>query len=510
MYSVRLRLVAQLMITVTLLIAGYSYYSYIQAEGKLLAEFERQVVASGQRAQLSLPGPIWNFDEDMVKALIQSELAYEGIIAIATTNGDGERTQLLALSDDEQAPLVSLEQPPETEAVRDFELQHEEYGEVNTVGIARFYLDPSIMEPELRALLWQQIALVVVLNLAISLVLLILMQRTLMAPLQRISAAVKDINSGDGDLTRRLPAPRAKELKPLSDGINGFIASVQDIIQQTTQDARELELQADGARQQAANTSHYSEQQQQTLANMRSASEHFQQSIVTIDQHAKDALKKISATEQASNQGVSVIEQLVARVNALAGKIDAVNHSASQLIAEGQQISDILGVIRSIAEQTNLLALNAAIEAARAGEAGRGFAVVADEVRNLSVRTEQSTDEIDQHIGTMRQVSSQLEGELHSLAEATDGTVSLCQEANDAISAIRIVSADAANCNRQISHATHEQTSAVSDMSHTIEEVSGSASSMHQLAADSSANAEQVSQLADSVLQQLQRFTVNS
>lgn len=511
MYSVRFRLAVQLMLAVTVLLAAFGFYSYHEARLTLLDNFERQLLASTQRAQLSLPAPMWNFDDDMVRSVVQSELAYEGIIAIELLNTDGDRRELLTLDPaNEEQPLSELEEPPAGFEVREFPLVHQEYGDSNEVGSGRYYVDPSIIEPQLKALLWRQIALVVVLNLVITALLLVLLQRTLMRPLQRISLEVDAIDRGDGDLTRRLPEPRARELKPLSEGINRFIGSVQIIVQQTTQDARALEAQANSARQQAAETSHYSEQQQGTLANMRSTSEHFRQSILTIDVQAQSALDKISATEQASDKGVEVIEQLVKRVDELVAQIKTVSESANQLIAEGQQISEILGVIRSIAEQTNLLALNAAIEAARAGEAGRGFAVVADEVRNLSLRTEQSTDEIDQHIGTMRQVSQQLEGGLQTLSEETRSTVTLCQDADTAMSDIRRVSAETSDCNRQIGEATHEQTSAVTDMSKIIEEVSGSASSMHQLAADSSANAEQVSQLADSVLRQLQRFKVES
>ncbi|ASP40648.1 hypothetical protein CHH28_19130 [Bacterioplanes sanyensis] len=510
MYSVRFRLAAQLVFVVTLLLAAFGYYSYQQAEANLMAEFERQIAASAKRTQLSLPGPIWNFNEQMTQSVIQSELAYEGIIAIEVINTDGERTLLFTLSDNPEEPITALEEPPALDDVREFALQYEDYGEMNDVGIANYYVDAAFIQPQLTRLMWRQVALVVVLDLVIGAMLLILMGRTLMGPLQRITTAVDAVASGDGDLTRRLPTPRAVELQPLSLGINTFIESVQDIVQQTTHDAKALEAQAGSARQQAADTSGYSQQQQTLLTNMRSASEHLRESIVAIDQQAQSALDKISTTEHAADQGVQMIAQLVRRVDELVEQIAAVSNSANQLIAEGQQISDILGVIRSIAEQTNLLALNAAIEAARAGEAGRGFAVVADEVRNLSARTEQSTDEIDQHIGTMRQVSSQLEAGLHNLSDATQSTVSLCDDANTSIAAISTASSDTAECNRQISHTTQEQTSAVSDMSTTIEEVSDSASSMHQLAVDSSDNAEQVSQLAASVLRQLQRFKVDS
>ncbi|WP_445942135.1 methyl-accepting chemotaxis protein [Pseudomonas sp. XK-1] len=191
----------------------------------------------------------------------------------------------------------------------------------------------------------------------------------------------------------------------------------------------------------------------------------------TVHEVARNAEAAASSTEQADrrvNSGVAVVQQTLARINQLASAMQTTTQSIERLSQDTQRIDSVLDVIKSVAEQTNLLALNAAIEAARAGEQGRGFAVVADEVRALARRTQQSTTEIEGLIATLREGTRRSVEDMHQSGVLVAQTVQDANQTEGALAGIAIAVSQIFEMNQQIAAAAEQQTAVAEEISRSV------------------------------------------
>ena len=290
-------------------------------------------------------------------------------------------------------------------------------------------------------------------------------------PLHVLTRVMEDISLGEGDLTRRLHVHSEDELGQLATAFNRFVERIHQSIREVSSAALGVN---EGAKRvlMASNSSLRNSDEQALRTNsVAAAINQLGAAAQEIASNAAVASQQASAARQQASDGHEVVERTIELINELSGKISASCANIEVLNDKTVNIGQILEVIKSISQQTNLLALNAAIEAARAGEAGRGFAVVADEVRSLAHRTQESTQEIQQmieslQVGARDSVITMTESQQHS--EASVSTVNLAGKRLGSVTQ-RIGEID--NMNQSVAAATEEQTAVVEALNVDITEI---------------------------------------
>ncbi len=315
----------------------------------------------------------------------------------------------------------------------------------------------------------------------------------LLRPLNELHVSLTDINSGDGDLTKRLAVTSRDEFGEVSNDFNSFISHLQSLI--TSVKVTSLDIRSDT--EQTANKSETSlahlEKQLSELEHLASAMHEMSATAQEVAQHAQDTAMNANQVDKAAEQGSNVVIQTTVAIEKLSVDMDSAVERVNELAQYSKDIESITNVITGISEQTNLLALNAAIEAARAGEAGRGFAVVADEVRALASRTQQSTEEIQVMISQLQKGVVNAEKTIVQGQSMVGETKALANEANDALLDIR-------TSIHHISEMTIHIATAAEEQSSTSEEINRNTTNIRDISQQVAQNAKEQSSLCSKMV----------
>jgi methyl-accepting chemotaxis protein len=290
----------------------------------------------------------------------------------------------------------------------------------------------------------------------------------ILIPVNTLTNAMNDIASGEGDLTQRLPVKGDNEIDRLASAFNRFVEKIQQSIVKASESTKSLTAAAGQleqiARQSNEDTSNQHEEMQQVAAAVTEMS-------ATVKEIATSSESAASSAKEADNEadnGQLVVKQTVDAISLLAQEVESAALVINKLEEDSEAIGSVLGVIRGIADQTNLLALNAAIEAARAGEQGRGFAVVADEVRTLASRTQQSTQEIQSIIQGLQEGTTQAVKVMNESVASANETVEKASDANNSLTNIVKAVSAISEVNTHIATASEQQSSAVNEIDRSI------------------------------------------
>ncbi|MGC9401539.1 methyl-accepting chemotaxis protein [Vibrio genomosp. F10] len=342
----------------------------------------------------------------------------------------------------------------------------------------------------------------------VGLALIAILAQRVVKPIREVVVRLDDIASGEGDLTQRLNVTSQDEIGQLAKGFNLFLEKLQSTIKDvvvTTNDVAQTTVEAKNA---AMATRTSSESQFKEVDLVATASEEMTQTASMVVQNAETAVQAAADANDAAVTGQKVIESSQTEMGALLSKMTQAVPIVEELAVNNANITEILTVIEGISEQTNLLALNAAIEAARAGEQGRGFAVVADEVRNLASRTQASVGEIRGVIdkvqrGTQDVVATIQEG--HQLAHDSSSQVNTAvEELSHIFAAIAAIN----DMNSQIVRAAEEQQTVSAEVNQSVSNIRDLSAQIVSQAGESESIGNQINTLSEKQQQLVSQFKV--
>lgn len=330
----------------------------------------------------------------------------------------------------------------------------------------------------------------------------------LLQPLVKVNKAMSDICQGDADLTKRLEVNSDDEIGRLSKSFNHFVMIIQDLVTDTMKSAGHLTTIATHAREGAERNTDAIHVQQNEIGQVATA---INEMSATASHVADNATDTASAAQEAAAEGTSGMknaEENKRRMESLVSQIDETTDTINRLDEQGQQINSILSTIQGIAEQTNLLALNAAIEAARAGEQGRGFAVVADEVRALSARTHEATGEIQNVIKELQEQTQNAVRIMDLSKTLTAETGESAQEVTGSLMRIAESIEDISNRAKTIANASREQYTSTEEINRIATTIQDASNQLADNVDKATARSGELYNLSEEIDGNLSRFKV--
>lgn len=323
-------------------------------------------------------------------------------------------------------------------------------------------------------------------------------------PLTRILSTLESLTQGD--MTQRIENRHNNEFSRVSSHINSLADNLHDILKKLNSASDNLTDTANINQQTSSKAQSQLSQQREQTANVATAMTEMAHSVQEVAQSAQSSQQMVEQVESASESGRQIMNDNITTINQLESRLTQSVDAVKDLQSMSSQIGSILDVIRNIAEQTNLLALNAAIEAARAGEQGRGFAVVADEVRVLAQRTTESTSEIENMISNLQNSSTSANKVIQSCMDDMDQSVAQASNANSAMEEIQALIIEISQMSGHISQAAAEQSETTGEIARNIDEINQIADTSYQAMAQIAQTSTDLTQLANQQGELVHRF----
>lgn len=339
-------------------------------------------------------------------------------------------------------------------------------------------------------------------------VLIQILAKKAMQPLDHVTKKLIEIGSGQGDLTVRLDTATHDEVGQLSHSFNTFVEKIQYIVKNVLHASESVRTAAQSIDNRNTEINGLLSNQNLETEMVASSMNEMVASAGEVATNADNVSRTASEASERSQSAITDLNDSISRVQKLATEVASSAEAINDLESNVNDIVSILDVIRSIAEQTNLLALNAAIEAARAGEQGRGFAVVADEVRTLASRTQDSTEEIQSTIQRLQESTHHAISKMNSAHENSETTVKKAEDTGAAIAAITDAIAHISENVAQIAVASDEQTQVGEDINVRVVRIAESTSNTEALSESSAQDSHTLVDLAEKLREQVAQFKV--
>ena len=344
--------------------------------------------------------------------------------------------------------------------------------------------------------------------LVIALVIAGLITRSIVRPVCLASTRMRDIAEGEGDLTQRLDVSGNDEVAQLGVNFNKFVDRVHELVGQVAGATAQLAAAAEELSATSDETSQNVTRQQQETDQVATAMNEMTATAQEVARNAAQAADAASEADDETRTGQNVVSQTINAIRELVGEVENATDVIHRLETDSEEIGKVLDVIRGIAEQTNLLALNAAIEAARAGEQGRGFAVVADEVRTLAQRTQESTQEIQEMIERLQTNAGNAVSVMGEGQKRAHNTAERAGEADGSLKAITGAVGRINEMNAQIASAAEEQTAVAEEINRNIVNISQAVNDTTQGAQHTAQASDELARLAADLQNRVGQFKI--
>ncbi|QQX81519.1 methyl-accepting chemotaxis protein [Shewanella sp. KX20019] len=455
-------LASALFIVVTILFSS----AYLLEKSKLEQQFVDYQLNTLANLEVTLAQPIFNYDFEQISAALSTSLKSSKIYAISVLDHRGK-----TMAETRQTFIV------DTSELLDHSIKFTDNGKATGQLSIEFSAVP--IHTAMNELMTTYIAMALLI-LVFSVVAIFYILRVLViVPLAHVVEAMNDIATGDGDLSRKLPVQSQDEIGRLALAFNQFIAQIHGTITKVSETSEQILADAT-ALDTLSNTNNQRVQSQLVDAEAAvTAITQLSGSAFEVANSAKSTADEASRADQEVEHSQAQFDAGLALTDRLANELTLSASSVEQLQQETQKIDEVVVVINAIAEQTNLLALNAAIEAARAGEQGRGFAVVADEVRTLASRTQQATGEIQKMIQLVQHRVKETVTVMQSSQSLSSDALTHSKEIKLLLGKVTEIVSNISNMNLDVASSAKEQTEVTAGISRSLDElvaVSGSAS----------------------------------
>ncbi|HSX49594.1 MAG TPA: methyl-accepting chemotaxis protein [Cellvibrio sp.] len=436
-----------------------AFSNYKIASKELEKELETETNAMIALTNSSILEAVFSYDFQQVEAIVKSLVNTSLVTSVTVVDHRGQPLAKASDGDQSESQISRTSIPIEYNG--------------STIGSYDITFSAQELEETLSGQIWTSIWTVLALLAASLITVYILIRSLVLAPVDEVTRSLATIAGGGGDLTRRLPTDSKNEIAALAHNFNLVMEHIADIIRNVMQVNDKVRVNVNKMSGATESTVNSTSQQLREIELVATAVEELSASANEIARHAGDTAERTTATSVLADEGNTIVNLSLEKVNRLTGQIEATAQKIQVLKNNSVNIGSVMEVIRTIAEQTNLLALNAAIEAARAGEQGRGFAVVADEVRSLAQKTRSSTEEIESIIVQLQRAADEAHQAMNTSTESARETIDTASKVGSALDKIRANIGIINDMNHQIATASHQQSSVANEVSKNITAIHG-------------------------------------
>jgi len=325
-------------------------------------------------------------------------------------------------------------------------------------------------------------------------------------PISELTHVMQKIATGDGDLTKKIDINRTDEVGQLASHMNSFIAKLHTLLLKTASQAEQVGVASEHLSQVSYETNSEIQQEKEQVDSVSTAVTEMASTVLEISRNAQETNSAAEEVQSLTKVGTDISNEAQTAMISLASHIGEASQIVSGLEQESGNIGAVVDVINSIADQTNLLALNAAIEAARAGEQGRGFAVVADEVRSLASRTQESTDDIRNMITKLQQIAQQASTMMQEGKAQAESSVTQTQDVLASLTAISNSVTVVQDQSHQIATATEQQTLVAEDINSSLNAINDLVNNTSEHANELASEASDLNNLASGLNESVNQF----
>ena len=467
-------------IIVALLFSIYGAYDYRQMSARLYQGQKDTVTLIANSLSDTVSTALWNYESETVKRALQSNINVPGIEVVGVFDMQGKLFDAFkadAEGNAERVKGIDINDP----SLQKHPLTYDDRVKVREVGNLFFTTNTRHIEKELSQLIYIALGKTIV-SIALLVSIIVLLMKVLVSrPINIVVEALRDISMGEGDLTKRLPENAVGEIGTLSRYFNKFVERIQNMVIDSAATNNDLVEAVDQLKYIVDKSSELVRTQQDETNMIATAVNEMSVTATEVASNANEAAEFTETANKEVGEATTMISNTVNVVESLANDFANGTTSIASVQDRVNDIGSVLDVIRGIAEQTNLLALNAAIEAARAGEQGRGFAVVADEVRALAGRTQQSTGEIQTMIERLQESAGEAVKVMDGGTATSKNAVSMANDAGQNLADISGHINSLNSMNAQTALAVGEQSQVSESVSENITRIASLANETNEV-----------------------------